>query len=243
MASVRRSSDQIEGHWARAITYGLSGIGALALATLLYVFRGQTGMFVPLAILLFVIGGGLVLYGIYCALQVRGVPNHRVPCPYCKATNGLTEPPTQDFTCSECHRLIPIRDGQSMAVDQVRCGYCNALNFYSAKTEVLLCEECNHEIPISTDGAGPQRTLPKGFAVVDDESTYDLILVGYGHKTEELILCLQHMLALNRNQVKQMLTELPVTLLTGISRKKAEMLQAQLSVHEGASDVKPHVRA
>jgi hypothetical protein len=81
--------------------------------------------------------------------------------------------------------------------------------------------------------------LPSAFAVVDDDNLYELILIAHGHKTEELINALQHMLALNRNQVKQMLTELPVTLLTGIPRRKAEMLTAQLSIHEGLAEMRP----
>jgi hypothetical protein len=47
------------------------------------------------------------------------------------------------------------------------------------------------------------------------------------------------MLALNRNHVKQMFDELPVTLLTGIPRMKAELLQAQLATHGGFAEFKP----
>jgi hypothetical protein len=36
--------------------------------------------------------------------------------------------------------------------------------------------------------------------------------------------------------VKQMLDELPVTLLTGITRRKAEMLKAQISIHDGQTE-------
>ncbi len=72
-----------------------------------------------------------------------------------------------------------------------------------------------------------------GFAVVDDDDMYELVLTGAGHKEEELIQVLQQMLALNRNQVKQMLEEIPVTLLTGINRRKAELLKAQITVHDG----------
>ncbi len=54
-----------------------------------------------------------------------------------------------------------------------------------------------------------------------------------------MIQALQHMLALNRNQVKNMLNELPVTVLTGITRKKAEMLKAQLSIYEGEVEFHP----
>jgi 4'-phosphopantetheinyl transferase EntD len=47
------------------------------------------------------------------------------------------------------------------------------------------------------------------------------------------------MLALNRNQVKQMLEEVPITLLTGIPRMKAEMLQAQLAAHQAHAQAIP----
>jgi hypothetical protein len=79
----------------------------------------------------------------------------------------------------------------------------------------------------------------KAYAVTDDDRLYELVLTGTGHKNEELIASLQHMLALNRNQVKQMLSELPVAILTGISRKKAEMIQAQLSIHDGVAEFHP----
>lgn len=127
--------------------------------------------------------------------------------------------------------MIPIENGKPIKVTQVRCGYCNALNYYSEKTIGLLCEECNHEIPIArADGQMGQSR----FAVVDDDKTYELRLIAFEHATEDLITTLQHALALNRNQVKQILEQLPCVLLTGIPRKKAEMISAQLSQH-GAS--------
>jgi ribosomal protein L7/L12 len=120
---------------------------------------------------------------------------------------------------------------------QVRCGSCNALNFYSEKSEVLLCEECNREISISLDDdRAPKRIA---YARRDDDKLYELVLLSNGgHKTEELISALQHMLALNRNQVKQMLDELPVTLLSGIPRMKAEMLQTQLTANDAVAEFK-----
>jgi hypothetical protein len=199
-------------------------------------YRGE-GMFLPLAIIILLIGLSCFGYGAYCAYQIRHVKYEMRECPFCKAQNALDGAPEADFLCAECHRLIPVEDGQVIPVEQVRCGYCNALNYYSAKTDVLLCESCNHEIPIAREeGYVPKKQLAAGFAVEEDDRPYELILVAHGNKNEELIDCLQHMLALNRNQVKQMLTELPVTLLTGIPKKKAELLRAQLSIHDGAAE-------
>jgi uncharacterized protein YbaR (Trm112 family) len=177
--------------------------------------------------------GGVVAicYAIYCVTQTRKVGHFDIACPYCNSKISLVSAPDRDVSCRSCLRMIPILDGKPIKVTQVRCGYCNALNYYSDKTVALLCEECNHEIPISrADG----RTAQSRFAIVDDDKTYELRLIAYEHATEELIMALQHSLALNRNQVKQMLGELPVTLLTGIPKRKAEMLSAQLTQH-GAS--------
>jgi hypothetical protein len=216
---------------------GFCGLVLVGISALLLFFRSGS-MFVPLALILGALGVGALGYAGFCVYRARQVTCCEVTCPFCQAKNRLVESPTEDFDCVECHRMIPIVGGKVLGVEQVRCGYCNELNYYSEKTEVLLCESCNHEIPIlQADGAGPKKVIPKAFVAQEDEHLYELVLVAHGHKTEELMNALQHMLALNRNQVKQMLTELPVTLLTGITRKKAEMLAAQLAIHEGLSEL------
>lgn len=209
---------------------GVGGIIVLALGLILFIFRGD-GMLIGLAMVLLIGGGAALVYAIYCALQVRKVTSYDVVCPYCGSKVSLLTAPDRDVSCRSCLRMIPIVDGKPIKVTQVRCGYCNALNYYSDKTVALLCEECNHEIPISrADGL----TSHSRFAVVDDDKTYELRLIAFEHATEDLISTLQSALALNRNQVKQMLENLPCTLLTGIPKRKAEMLTAQLSQH-GAS--------
>ncbi len=240
MPNVQRSSDVVEIHSERALSFWIGAVVAFFVSGLLIYYRGSTGMFVPLATIILLIGLACGAYGIYCAWQIRHVKYvHRI-CPYCETGNALDGEPTEDFVCIECHRLIPITDGQVVQVHQVRCGYCNALNYFSDKTDVLLCESCNHEIPIAhEEGHVSSKHIPSAYTVDDDSRPYELVLIAHGAKTEELIECLQHMLALNRNQVKQMLTELPVTLLSGIPKRKAEMLRAQLSIHDAAADCKP----
>ena len=235
MPKIQRSSDVIEIHSEGAFIYGIGGAVAIAAGGLLMRYRGA-GALVGLSTIL--IGGGILGLGwaIYLISRARKVVAFNVVCPYCEVTNALTATPVEDFSCVSCIRMIPIIDGKIVPVHQVRCGFCNTLNYYSDKTEVLLCENCNHEVPIAqADENRPQRHSI--FAVVDDESQYELLLTGFSpHKVEQLTDALQHMLALNRNQVKQLLDELPVTLLTGINRRKAEMLQAQLSIHDGTAE-------
>jgi len=235
-----RASDLIEEYGVKAFLSGLAGILAVAFATVLLVFNFVS--LVGLAWVLMLGGVGGIAYALWCIVQAKKVVGKSLKCVYCQATQVLLEDPTDDFRCTTCNRMIPVKDGVLLTVDQVRCGFCNALNYYSSKTEVLLCEECNREIPITTEDGVISKKLPAGFAVVDDENHYELTLISVEHKTsEELISALQHMLALNRNQVKQMLDELPVVLLRGIPRRKAEMLTAQLSVHDARADFSPIV--
>lgn len=234
MPRVQRASDVIEIISERAIYFGAAALLVGGIAALIVRYEGKTGgVFLPLGIVLLLMGLGVFGYSVYTALQTRKVVGQPVVCPFCETSNEVIGDPDEDFNCVNCNRMIPIKDGKVLDVSQVRCGYCNELNYYSEKTEALLCEKCNHEIPLALDDSAPRKSIPAAYAVVDDEALYELILTGQGHKEEELIQCLQHMLALNRNQVKQMLTELPVTLLTGITRRKAEMLKAQLSLYDG----------
>jgi uncharacterized protein YbaR (Trm112 family) len=240
MPKVERSSDVVEIRSETAITYGVGAIFAIAVGAVLYYYRGQTGMFVPLAEIFLFAGLGLLGYAIYAAFSIKKVTHKFYVCPYCEANNALTEEPKEDFLCTNCNRLVPVKDGEILPVQQVRCGYCNALNYFSEKTDVLLCESCNREVPIAhEEGHVAKKSLPTGFAVEDDLRPYELILVDPGQHTESLIAALQHMLALNRNQVKLMLNETPVTLLSGVPKKKAEMLRAQLQMHDATADCKP----
>jgi len=233
----QRRSDVLEMIAERSLVFGLGGLVSMAIAALLYAFKGD-GYTLGLIWALGIGGGVSVILAIYSALDIRKVKTYSVDCPYCEQVNVLTAQPTDDFACVHCSRLVPVVDGKVIPVFQVRCGFCNVLNFYSEKSEALICEECDREIPISTDGE-PSRTLPRGFAIKDDPGLYELVLVDPGKKTEEMISVLQQMLALNRAQVKQILADAPVTLLSGITRKKAEILQTQLAVHDGAAEFRP----
>ncbi len=236
-----RRSDVIEMIGERVVTFSILGVLSAALGALFYFYKDLPygGYAIGLAWVLLVGGVVMVLFSVYCSHEMRKVTSYKVQCPFCSGINVLTAQPEKDFKCGLCHREVPIKDGQVLPVFQVRCGYCNELNFYSEKNDVLICEKCDHEIPLTIEEGKPVKHVPKAYAVSDDERLYELTLVGHGGHREELIAALQHMLALNRNQVKQLLDEVPVTLLTGISKKKAELLQAQLALHDGAAEFHP----
>lgn len=235
-----KRSDVLETIAEAVIRHGFMAVVLLSLAYLFWVYRGD-GYTAGLILVLFVGGSAYFVRALWVAWGVRRVRLYKVRCPYCESIIELTAPPEVDFPCFGCNRLVPVQDSQVLSVNQVRCGYCNELNYYSEKTEVLLCENCNHEVPIAIGGdVLPRKKLPKGFAQQTDDQLYELVLVSDGGlKTEELIDTLQHMLAMNRNQVKHMLTELPATMLTGITKRKAEILQSQIGLKDAVAEFRP----
>lgn len=238
MSKVQRSTDIVETIAAKAMALGFIGLALLGIGTIIWVV-GTYGTFRGLAVLLVVMGAILIVTAVGAAWKVKDITHVGVDCPCCGYRNLLTESPSEDFPCVSCNRMVPISDGKPMPVQQVRCGFCNALNYYSDKTEVLICEECDREIPIGSHGDAPIKKIPRGFTRVDDEALYELVLTGTGKDANEAIATLQQMLALNRNQVKDIIDTMPTVLLTGINRRKAEMLQAQLTVHGAEAEIRP----
>ena len=190
MPRVQRLSDLIEIHAEHAIYYGVGGLFGVGLGGTLIYYQGQSGMFKPLGIILILVGLPLLGVAINSMWKVKDVVGVVVTCPFCQAKNELLAKPDEDFPCEGCARMIPIQDGEVMDVHQVRCGFCNELNYYSDKTEALLCEECNHEIPIAGSDDRPTKSIPKAYMVIDDESLYELILTERGRKEEDLISAL-----------------------------------------------------
>lgn len=226
MSDFQRSSDVIETFSAKAIGAGIGGVVGLLAGIPMILYKG---MMIGLGFVLVIGGVAALSYAIYELVQIKKVGGVKLECPYCKGTNVLTAQPNHDFSCRNCHRMIPVENGRMLEVNQVRCGYCNTLNFYSERSFGLICESCDHEIPIAGLEGGRKRV--ENFAVRDDDQVYELVLVSAERMSEELIGVLQHMLALNRNQVKDILGNLPQPLLQGIPRKKAELLAAQINGH------------
>lgn len=228
-----------EEYTSNALIALVPGIAIILLGGVMFFYqRSQGGTLVALSLVLVVIGLAICGYGITQARKARKVIGYAVECPFCQARNELTLKPKEDFRCGTCNREVPVDvDGTIMAVFQVRCGYCNTLNFYSEKSTGLICEDCDREIPIASDQETTAKRVFESYTIHDDNHPYDLVLIE-APESEDMIKCLQTMLALNRNQVKDILEELPQTLLQGIPKKKAELLSAQLAVHKGKSDYK-----
>lgn len=236
MAHLDRSSNLKEQFGQRALVAIVPGVIGIALGALFISYRS---MFMALGFVLVAMGLAAVVYGAIQLGHMKKIPSFPVTCPFCKHKNDFTEQPMSDVRCEGCQRSVPIYDGRVLRVEQVRCGFCNHLNFYSEKSTGLICENCNRIVPIANEGGAQAQSVMQNFTVQDDDRTYDLILSeGGGSHNEDLVSTLQQMLALNRNQVKQMLEEVPVVLLTGIPKKKAELLKAQIEMHHGKADTR-----
>jgi len=233
MDHPKRTSDVVEERGGAAILYGAGGLFALLFGAVLIYYQGSL---VYLGWLLALGGVASLVYAVMCYRTIKEVGHALITCPYCHAKNEFMDVPEDDETCRECHRLMPIVRGVVLKVSQVRCGFCNALNYYSEKSVGLICEQCDREIPIASSGDASAATHKYSFH--QDDKRYDIYLTGTGHKDEQLIGHLQKVLALNRNQVKQMIGELPCLLLTGVPKLKAELLQKDLRPFEGTTDIR-----
>lgn len=230
---IQRYSDVVESISEKAIYFVFGGIMLGAFGGLLLRYRGD-GYLVPFAWLCMITATVLFCVGVYVLTRVTKVESYTIDCPICYETNQLTsKPENDDITCIACNHRIPIMNGAVLPVSQVQCGFCKSLNYYSEKTDLLICESCNREIPIFQEDGKPTKQLPKGYAIVDDNSLYELVLVEGSKTNEDLVKTLQSMLALNRNQVRDILDDLPQSLLQGINHTKSEMLSAQISIHGG----------
>jgi ribosomal protein S27E len=229
---AQRSSDLVETYVARALGVGALAVVFLALATVMYVYRGDSGL--ALAIVLAVIGVSCLAYALYSFVKSRGVTSFSVKCPMCGANNGFLEQPMSDVTCQECHRMIPIENGMILPLKQVSCGSCGESNWYSDRTKVLLCEACGREIAIARAGSETTWDGRPAYAVQDDSRPYEVVLLAFGAETDELVDHLQHTLGRNRVQIKELLSQLPAVVVTNVPRQKAEILRNELS-HRGAA--------
>lgn len=228
----QRSSDLVETYMARTLGAGALGLVFLALGGVMFANRGDSGT--PLAVVLFVIAGGLILFAAFCLVKSRGVAAFKLNCPMCGATNGFESAPTSDVSCRECHRKIPIENGQVLPLQQVSCGACGESNWYSDHTKSLICEACGREIAI----ARPDHSAPM-YAVQDDARPYELVLVAYEPGHDDLADALQRVLGINRAQVRTLLSELPSVILTNVPRQKAEMVRNDLAQTGAALEARP----
>ena len=242
MAGSERSSNLREEYALRAFISIVPGLIALTISIVLFVYNSRysdTRYTVGLQWVLLVLSVAAIGYGVSQLMQMRKIASFDVECPFCKAKNRFTTQPTHDVRCDRCNRDIPIVDGRTLRVFEVRCGFCSTLNWYSEKSTGLICEECDREIPIAVGDERDASPAMHAYSRHDDATRYNLVLVDPGPRREEIIPVLQKMLALNRNQVKEIMDDVPMTVLHGVPKKKAELMASEITASGGRADASP----
>ncbi len=235
--AIERSSNVREELSQRAFFGFIPGIVIVAVAGLMIAYKTAWMM---LAYVLLIIGAAALAYGIAQLFKMRKVTDISISCPFCSERNFFTIMPDDDVRCTSCLREIPVADGKVLAVFQVQCGKCSGLNYYTEKSTGLICEFCDSVIPIATDeGPDAAQTFEK-FTAHDPGQPVDLYLSDPGPHREKMIEVLQKMLSLNRNQVKEIIDEVPSILLIGIPAKKAEYLVQDIEKHGGRASIETH---
>ena len=236
MSQIERTSNVKEEFGQKALVAIVPGIILLIVGIIIFAYRSAA--MVGLAGVLCVAGLGLIGYGIYNLTQMKKIVEEGIICPFCQERNTFSAKPMSDVRCDKCLRQIPIVNGVILRVFQVQCGFCQTLNFYSEKSTGLICESCDRVIPIAVDETHQPAASFDKFAAKEDTNVYDFILADPGHKHEQMIAVLQKMLALNRNQVKQLMDEAPVVLLSGIPSRKVDMLSREIRDAGGRAESK-----
>jgi ribosomal protein L7/L12 len=226
MSQIERTSNVKEEFGQKALVTIVPGVILLIIGIIIIAYKSEA--MVGLAWVLVAAGVGLIGYGIYNLTQMKKIVEEAILCPFCHEKNTFSMKPMSDVRCDKCLRQIPIVNGVILRVFQVQCGFCQSLNYYSEKSTGLICENCDRVIPIAVDESHAPAASFDRFAAKEDSNLYDFILADPGHKHEQMIAVLQKMLALNRNQVKQLMDEAPVVLLTGIPSRKVEMLSREI---------------
>ena len=242
MAGSERSSNLREAYALRAFISIVPGVIVLVISIVLFVFNksyAETTMTVGLQWVLLVLSLAAIGYGVSQLSQMRKIASFSVECPFCQAKNKFTTQPTNDVRCDHCNRDIPILDGHTLRVFEVRCGFCSTLNWYSEKSTGLICEDCDRQIPIAVADEREASPAMQMYARHDDTARYNLVLVDPGTKKEEIITVLQKMLAQNRDQVKEIMEDVPVTVLHGVPKKKAELMASEITSAGGRADASP----
>jgi ribosomal protein S27E len=232
---IERSENVREELGAR-LTFIVIPAFILLVLGFLMVFVYPGAILIGLGWVFFLLGLAGVGYGIYLFTRTKKITEYSLDCPFCFAKNTFTAKPNSDVRCNDCARMVPILNGVVLQVFQVRCGYCQHLNYYSEKSTGLICENCDSVIPIATDEEPEALQVLEQYTRREESSVYDLVLTSEGNKTEKLISCLQQMLALNRNQIKLILDQTPATLFTGIPKKKAQLLQREIEAAGGQAE-------
>ncbi|MER3475251.1 MAG: hypothetical protein C4335_14805 [Armatimonadota bacterium] len=239
MAQPTRA-EVIEAELQRILPIVVVGILVLLVGLfLLYLSTIATWMPFAIGVIITLAGAGIAGYGGWQYMQLNNLPSYRAICPYCDQPTLFLAPPTEDYTCEHCHRVVAIEDGQVVPPLVLVCRHCGAPQKVSPRAKMFICDNCNGQndlkpakpgVAAATAGAGEESI---------EYTTYDLVLVDAGHNTEEVLEILCNILAAPRDHCRGILKNLPMVILVDLPRRKADSYRRMLREAGATADVHP----
>mgnify|MGYP001770955841 FL=1 len=239
MAQPTRA-EVIEAELQRILPIVVVGILVLLVGLfLLYLSTIATWMPFAIGVIITLAGAGIAGYGGWQYMQLNNLPSYRAICPYCDQPTLFLAPPTEDYTCEHCHRVVAIEDGQVVPPLVLVCRHCGAPQKVSPRAKMFICDNCNGQndlkpakpgVAAATAGAGEESI---------EYTTYDLVLVDAGHNTEEVLEILCNILAAPRDHCRGILKNLPMVILVDLPRRKADSYRRMLREAGATAEVHP----
>lgn len=238
MAQPTRA-EVIEAELQRIIPIVVVGVLVLLVGLfLLYLATIATWMPFILGVIVALAGVGVAGHGGWQYMQLNNLPSYRAICPYCEKPTLFLAPPTEDYTCEHCHRVVAIEGGQVVPPLVLVCRHCGTPQKVSPRAKMFICDNCNGQ----NDLKPAKPSVAAATAGTGEESfeytTYDLVLVDAGHDTEEVLEILCTILAAPRDHCRGILKDLPMVILVDLPRRKAESYRRML--REAGATVEVH---
>lgn len=238
MAQPTRA-EVMEAELQRIIPIVIGGVVVLLLGLfLLYLSTIAAWMPFFIGVIVTIAGVGIAGYGGWQYLQLNNMPSYPVVCPYCNQPTLFLAPPTEDYTCEHCKRVVAIEDGQVVPPLVLVCRHCGTPQKVSPRAKMFICENCNGQNDLKP--AKPSvATVAAGASEESIEyTTYDLVLVNPGHDIEEVLDILCTILASPRDHCRGILKDLPMVILVDLPRRKADSYRRML--REAGATVEIH---
>jgi hypothetical protein len=239
MAQPTRA-EVIEAELQRILPIVGWGIAVLVLGLfLLYLSTIAAWMPFVVGVVVTLAGLGIAGYGGFQYLQVNNLPAYRAVCPYCEQTTLFLAPPTEDYTCEHCHRVVAIEGGQVAPPLVLVCRHCGTPQKVSPRAKMFICDNCNGQNDLKPARPGVATAASGTSEESLEYTTYDLVLIDAGRDSEEVLDILCTILAAPRDHCRGILKDLPMVILVDLPRRKADSYRRMLREAGAVAEVHP----
>lgn len=239
MAQPTRA-EVIEAELQRILPIVGKGVVVLVVGLfLLYLSTIAAWMPFFVGVIVTIAGIGIAGYGGWQYLQLNNLPSYRALCPYCDQPTLFLAPPTEDYTCEHCHRVVAIEGGQVVPPLVLVCRHCGSPQKVSPRAKMFICDNCNGQNDLKPARPGVAAAAAGAGEESFEYQTYDLVLVDAGHNTEEVLEILCTILAAPRDHCRGILKDLPMVILVDLPRRKADSYRRMLREAGATAEVHP----